>query len=120
MTWLQFIIAILTLGLVNGGFFYTINRKMKKTELQEKEIEVIKKQDEEWAELYREEKAKREDLEEKLEELIKQQADLMKQKGLLELSKQQLTWYRCTVNHCPNRKPPHVFDIDGNELEAGV
>ena len=37
---------------------------------------------------------------------------------MLELTNQQLNWYRCTVNGCQNRRPPHVFDKDGNELEA--
>ena len=69
--WIEILIGFITVLITNGAFFYTINRKIKKTELKDKEIEVIKKQDDEWQELYEEEKAKRMRLEEEKEKYMK-------------------------------------------------
>ena len=115
---LQFIITFVGVLLTNGAFFYSITRKLKKAEVADKEMEVMKKQDDEWQELYKEVKSQVVDLQQQVLTLRQQNEALSKQNGLLELKNQQLNWYRCTVNNCSNRKPPHVFDIDGIELEA--
>lgn len=117
-TWIQLLLGFVTLLLTNGVFFYSINRKMKKAEVKEKEIEVVKKQDDEWQELYHEAKSRIKTTSDICQQLRAENEELKKRNGMLELKNQQLTWYRCTVNNCPNRRPPHVFDHDGNELEA--
>lgn len=118
MTWIQLAIGFFTVLVTNGAFFYSINRKIKTAELKDKEIEIVKKQDDEWQELYQEEKQKRLAAEQENTELRQKNENLVKANGMLELKNQQLTWYRCTVNNCPNRRPPHYYDHDGNELEA--
>lgn len=118
MEWIKLAIEFLAVLIVNGVFFYSINRKLKKAEVQEKEVDIIKKQDDEWQELYREEKEKRIALEGEVKEIRKKNEDLVCANGMCKMENQQLTWYRCTVNNCPNRRPPHVFDHNGNELEA--
>ena len=115
---LEFIIAFIGVLLTNGVFFYSINRKLKKAEVADKEVEIIKKQDDEWQELYKETRSRITVLEEQITELREQKEELSRQNGMLELKNQQLSWYRCNVNNCPSRRPPHVFDKDGVELEA--
>lgn len=122
---LEFIIAFAGLLLTNGVFFYTIDRRMKKaeamkveTEVKEQEVEILRKQDDEWQELYHEAKERIRSISDICQQLRNENEELKKQNGKLELKNQQLTWYRCTVNNCPNRRPPHVFDIEGVELEA--
>jgi len=43
MSIFQFIIAILGLLFTNGAFFYSINRKLKKVEVEDKRMNIIKK-----------------------------------------------------------------------------
>ena len=109
--------AIVTL-ITSGTIYFGLNRKLKQAEVKEKEVEVLRKQDDEWQELYHEARDQKQKLEETVEELRKEKSDLAAENGKLELKVQQLMWFRCVVNNCPNRKPPHVFDIDGNEFES--
>lgn len=122
---LEFIIAALSILVTNGIFFYTINKKLKKAELKQKEtevknqeVEILRKQDDEWQKLYYEARDRIQTIGNICQDLRIENEQLKKTNGTLELKNQQLTWYRCTVNNCPNRRPPHVFDMDGNELEA--
>lgn len=48
MEWISLVIGFLSTLIVNGCFFYSINRKMKKVEVRDKEADVMKKQDDEW------------------------------------------------------------------------
>lgn len=123
--WLTLIVEFATVLIVNGCFYYGINKKLKQVQVNEKEIEVIKKQDDEWQELYNELKSQIQPLQEKIEIVTQEKHDLAR--GLLmkdvEIEKlkskiNQLEWYRCTVNGCNKRRPPHVFDQEGNELTA--
>lgn len=116
--WLRFIVELAGIMLTSGVFFISINKKLKKAEVKDKEAEVLKKQDDEWQELYREARDRIKTIGEICQELRKENEELKKINGQLELKNQQLTWYRCTINNCPNRRPPHVFDHDGNELES--
>lgn len=121
MTWINIIItlisALLSSGIVGGIAFYRFNQKLKALEVKDSEIEVIKKQDDEWQALYFEAKERIRSISDISQQLREENNALKQQNGELKLRTQQLTWYRCTINNCPNRKPPHVFDKDGNELE---
>lgn len=101
-----------------GIMFYFVNRRLKKAELADKETDVLRKQDDEWQELYHEIRNENNEIKQKIEKLRKEKEELSKANGLLEMKNQQLSWFRCQVNNCPNRRPPHVFDKDGVELEA--
>lgn len=118
MEWIRLGIEILTFAGLNGFIFYSFNKKLKALQVDEKQIDVVKKQDEEWQELYQETRNRVKDLEVEIKQLREQKDKIQRQNGLLELNNQALNWYRCTINNCPNRRPPHVFDKDGNELEA--
>ena len=59
---LQFIITFAVLLISNGVFFQSITKKLKKAEVADKEMEVMKKQDDEWQELYKEVKSQVVDL----------------------------------------------------------
>lgn len=129
MAWIQLIIDFIAICLVNGVFFYSINRKLKKMEVEEKKVDVLKKQDDEWQELYLEQKSRVTPLQDKVDKLTQEKTDLSKAIGLKEIEltrlkgefnqyKEHVHWYKCTVNNCPNRRPPHVFDMNGVELGA--
>lgn len=48
MEWIKILIEVLVVLSSSGLFFYTINRKLKKLDVNDKEIEIIRKQDDEW------------------------------------------------------------------------
>lgn len=79
---------------------------------------MIHTQADEWKRLYEESEDERRKLSDKVDGLYKQQHEDKATIGKLELEVQKLTWYRCTINGCKNRKPPHLYDIEGVELEA--
>lgn len=118
MEWLSLIIGSLVTLLTSGAIYFGLNKKLKAAEVKEKEVEVLRKQDDEWQELYKEAREQKQQAEELVEKLREEKSILEKENGLLELKVQQLTWFRCKVNNCPKRQPPHVFDIGGNEFEA--
>ena len=118
MEWLSLIIGSLVTLLTSGAIYFGLNKKLKAAEVKEKEVEVLRKQDDEWQDLYKEAREQKQQAEELVEKLRKEKSVLAKENGLLELKVQQLTWFRCKVNNCPKRQPPHVFDIEGNEFEA--
>lgn len=129
MEWMQFATDIITILIVNGVFFYTINRKLKKLEVEEKKVDITKKQDDEWQELYFEEKNKTSTLDEKISKLYKDKSDISKALLLKDLEiektkseyavyKNNMEWYECTRQGCANRIPPHVFDDKGLESVA--
>lgn len=125
MEWLSFGLELLTFLSASGLLYWGVTKKLKKLEVKEKEIEIIKKQDDEWQELYKEAKDRIKELEDTNSQLLQEKVDLTRASLMKEVEierqksiiKQQL-WYRCTINGCPNRRPPHVFDKDGNELET--
>lgn len=129
MEWIRLAIEFFTICVANGVFFYSINRKLKHLEVEDKKTDILKKQDDEWQELYQEEKSRVQPLQERVESLIQEKSDLSKALNLKEVElarlqgdfknyKQQSIWYRCTVDNCANRRPPHVFDVNGVEHAA--
>lgn len=127
MEWLNLIIPALVTLIVSGGIYIGLNKqlkhvevKLKDQEVKDKEADVLRKQDDEWQELYREARARADRMEEENKQLRLEKEELARENGKLELRIQQLRWFKCEVNNCPNRKPPHVFDLDGNEFEAQI
>lgn len=116
--WINLIVGGLLTLITSGAIYFGLNKKLKAAEVKEKEAEVLRKQDDEWQDLYHEARDQKQKLEEIVEQLRKDKAELASENGKLELRIQQLMWFRCKVNNCPNRKPPHVFDIEGNEFES--
>lgn len=115
---LSYLIPALVTLITSGAIYFRLNKKFREAEVKEKEAEVLQKQDDEWQELYREARDRVQGLEKTIEKLRQEKSQLAKDNGLLELKVQQLTWFRCKVNNCPKRQPPHVFDIEGNEFES--
>lgn len=129
MEWIKLIIDFVVILITNGAFYYTINRKLKHLEVKDKEVDIVKKQDDEWQELYQEERARVKPLQERVETLIQEKTDLSRALNLKEVElvklqgdfksyKDRAAWYRCTVDNCPNRKPPHTYDVNGVEYAA--
>jgi hypothetical protein len=58
MEWIRLAIEFFTICVANGVFFYSINRKLKHLEVEDKKTDILKKQDDEWQELYQEEKSR--------------------------------------------------------------
>ena len=117
MEWISLAIGFLSTLIVNGCFFYSINRKMKKVEVRDKEADVMKKQDDEWQELYQEAKDDWKASQARVKELQENYDQLLIENKELELCNKELNWYRCTINNCRNRRPPHYYDQEGNEVE---
>ena len=115
MEWINAIVAAICslIGALGGGslLYFKTNKQLKG-------LEVIHTQADEWKRLYEESEDERRKLSDKVDELYKQQHEDKATIGKLELEVQKLTWYRCTINGCKNRKPPHLYDIEGTELEA--
>lgn len=118
MTFLSYLIPALVTLITSGAIYFGLNKKLKAAEVKDKEVEVLRKQDDEWQDLYRESREREKTLEETVEKLRQEKAILAQDNGKLELRVQQLCWFRCKVNNCPKRQPPHVFDIEGNEFES--
>ena len=118
MDLLSLLIPALVTLITSGAIYFGLNKKLRAAEVKEKEAEVLRKQDDEWQELYHEARDKVAGLEATIEKLRQDKSELAQENGKLELRNQQLCWFRCKVNNCPKRVPPHVFDIDGNEFEA--
>ena len=115
MEWINIIVsAVCALaGALGGGslLFYKTNKQLKK-------VEVVHSQADEWKRLYEESEDERKVLSEKVDKLYKEQHTDRNTINRLELEVQKLNWYRCTINGCKNRRPPHVYNSDGVELEA--
>ena len=108
------------LGAFGGGgiLFWKYNKQLKQGE-------VIRNQSDEWKRLYEEADQERKAKDEviakkdaKIDELYKAQHNDAEEKIQLKMQVQQLKWFHCTVPGCSKRRPPHVFDPQGNELEA--
>ena len=56
MDWTEILTTIVTSLLAGGGIsgivFYSLNKKLKHLEVEEKKVDVVRKQDDEWQELY--------------------------------------------------------------------
>lgn len=83
ITVLLSILTALTGG--QGIMFYFVNRRLKKAELADKEAEVLRKQDDEWQELYHEIRNENNEIKQKIEKLRKEKEELSKANGLLEM-----------------------------------
>ena len=88
--------------------------------VEEKKVDVVRKQDDEWQELYGEQRDRVKEAREECMRLRLLKEESMNKANKLELENQQLEWFRCTVNNCKMRKPPHLYDADGNEVDAIV
>ena len=133
MDWSTVISALGTIaGIVGGSFgfiYWKENKRLKQEEVKSSKIENHLKQADAWRNLYEEErndsKEKIAALEEKLEkksaklkEVYAERDRYKEEKMDAEFIVKQLQWFRCTVNGCHRRRPPHVFDNDGNEVET--
>lgn len=120
MNWIEILVTLATSIIASGGIgailFYSVNKKLKNVEVQDKQVDVLKKQDDEWQELYNELKDRVKEARQECLRLRTLKEEIDKKASRLELENQQLEWFRCTVNNCRNRRPPHVYDTDGNEL----
>lgn len=114
------ITSLLAGGGISGIVFYSLNKKLKHLEVEEKKVDVVRKQDDEWQELYREQRDRVKEAREECMRLRLLKEESTNKANKLELENQQLEWFRCTVNNCKMRKPPHLYDADGNEVDAIV
>ena len=101
------------MGAFGGGsiLYFRQNKKLK-------EMEVVHTQSDEWQELYNDLKEEKKRLNCKVDELYKERNSMVEEKQQLQLKVQQLCWYRCEVEHCQKRKPPHVYSAQGDEMSA--
>jgi len=122
MEWINLIVGSICslVGAFTGGgiLFFKYNKQLKQQE-------VIRNQADEWKRLYEEadEERKSKDAviakkDEKIDELYKERNTESRGRMNAEMEVQRLRWYHCTVSGCTKRRPPHVFDTQGNELEA--
>lgn len=122
MEWINLIVGSICslVGAFTGGgiLFFKYNKQLKQQE-------VIRNQADEWKRLYEEadEERKSKDAviakkDEKIDELYKERNTESRGRMNAEMEVQRLRWYHCTVSGCAKRRPPHVFDTQGNELEA--
>ena len=115
MDWISILVgAICSLvGAFGGGsiLYFRQNKKLK-------EMEVVHTQSDEWQELYNDLKEEKKRLNCKVDELYKERNSMIEEKQQLQLKVQQLCWYRCEVEHCQKRKPPHVYSAQGDEMSA--
>lgn len=130
------ITAVVTLitTLVPGGImFYRQNKKIKNAEAKQKDIENTSLIIDQWQERVEELKGEKAELKEDKDVLMKnynsligeyrnqleKQEELMKENKMLELTNQELCWWKCVVRGCPNRKPPRNIDeIEEKESES--
>ena len=127
MNWLEVIVqVVVTLAGVVGGSFGIIywreNKRLKQEEVEGKKIENELKQAEAWQKLFEEEHEnsikKLVEKSERLRGLYAERDGLKEEVNKLTFKVQQLQWFHCTVNGCHRRRPPHVFDDEGNENTA--
>lgn len=122
MEWVTILVNALVaiVGLVGGGcgiYFWRENKALKQVEVKDAMMSVEMKQAEEWNALYKEERAKNTEKSQRLKSLYAERDALKEDVNALKFKVEQLSWYHCTVNGCLKRRPPHVFDTDGNEVE---
>ena len=117
LSWINILVNVITLFGGGSLLFYSLNRKMKALEVRNKEVEVVHNQADEWKRLYDEADEERKNVVAENDKLKDKHEEDIREIGRLTLEVQKLTWYRCTIQGCKNRRPPHVFDIEGNELE---
>jgi len=117
LSWINILVNVVTLFGGGSLLFFTFNRKLKALEVKEKEVEVVHSQADEWKRLYEESERERKCVADEYEKLKTKHEEDIREIGKLTLNVEKLTWYRCTVQGCQKRRPPHVFDMDGNELE---
>lgn len=115
MDWITIIVgaACSLIGAFGGGsvLYFQQNKKLKS-------LEVIHNQADEWKRLYDEADTERKEKDVKLDKMREERDSAKSDSAHKDLDIQKLRWYHCTCNGCKNRRPPHVFDMDGNELEA--
>lgn len=125
--WLQILLSAFPgiVGAITTILLIKVNIKFKNAETRDKEADTKtkevaskNKQCEEWKQLYQEAQRRVDDAENECKALLKRNADLRDEISTYKFKAEQLAWFRCTINNCPNRRPPHVYDKDGNELEA--
>lgn len=122
--------------LVGGGIlFYKQNKRLKLAEamlaernVSAKDLENERTSNQEWIKLYNEQCAYSKRLEAKLQlvnddnkQLRKIEHDYAELDAKQRIIISQLTWSRCDVNECPNRKPPRDYEhisMDIDKLHA--
>ena len=109
------------IGLIGGGIgiiYWRENKALKQKEVEKAAIENELQQADAWKTLYEQEHDKCERKSAEKKELYRERDDLKEQLNKARFRVEQLCWYHCTVNGCPNRVPPHRFDERGNEIHA--
>ena len=119
----EVIISIITsvAALIGGGagvLYWHENKALKRQEVQDAEIKNELQQAEAWKALFESERERNKDKSARLKELYALRDQQKEDINALRLQVEKLSWYHCTVNGCKNRRPPHVFDAEGNEIEA--
>jgi len=114
MEWINIVVAAICslFGALGGGsiLYFKQNKQLKK-------LEVTRNQADEWRRLYDEADGERKALGSKLDEMRNERDDLRMEIGKRDLEIQKLRWFHCTVSGCQKRQPPHVFDMNGTEIE---
>lgn len=137
---LSSLITLLTTGGIGSIFFIRQSKKLKNSEVRAAEIQNESSTNEEWKKLCEKKDEDIQRLENKinnLEENIKEknqkidELNQSKENAWEETSKtkiqsakkdriiSEINWYRCEVNGCPHRKPPHkygVFDFPKDDV----
>lgn len=125
MAWYQIIIDIVfpLIGLIGGGvgvFYWKENKALKQKEVESAEIDNELKQADAWKSLFDDERKRTQEKSARMKALYAERDDLKERLNKSLFKVEQLCWYHCTVNGCPNRVPPHRFDDKGNEIKAAM
>ena len=103
--------GILTVLVGGGGvLFYRQNKRMKVLEGNSKSIENDAMISDGWQEYAEEMKTQYATLKEKYEELLKKYENTEIENTKLKLEHQEISWWKCVVRGCSNRRPPREID----------
>lgn len=101
-----------------GILFYRQNKRIKAAEASNAEQATQHAYVMEWKALYEKKEERVDVLEAKLDKVRSDLREERMSNNSLRLENEKLKWAKCTVNGCKNRKPPHYYDMDGNEVLA--
>jgi uncharacterized protein HemX len=119
----ELVISIVTsiAALIGGGagiIYWRENKRLKVKEVEKAAIENELQQAEAWKQLFESERERAANKSALLKELYAERDGMKEDINALKMQVEKLQWYHCTVNGCLKRRPPHIFDDDGNESEA--
>lgn len=126
------VVTLVSAMIPSGIIFYSQNKRIKNAEAKEKEIGNMSLIIDQWQERVAELKGEKEDIKQEKQELgekynsliaaykeqLNKQEELMKRNTKLELTNQELCWWKCVMRGCSNRKPPRTIDeLEEREAE---